>query len=112
MMSATYDPVTFISVLVGEERRPATFKGRFAWMLHELVKAGKDGLTTLENPAPRISHYVYILRKAGLTISMQEERHAGAFKGHHGRYRLETPVMIQDVRRFSQKRMPEAKRRA
>ena len=51
MMSATYDPVTFISVLVGEERRPATFKGRFAWMLHELVKAGKDGLTTLEKRA-------------------------------------------------------------
>lgn len=39
-------------------------RGRLAWTLSELVKAGHNGITPLHNPAPRVSHYVmtYVVR--------------------------------------------------
>ncbi len=70
------------------------FEGRAAWALRHLHNAGTAGLTTLQQPAPRWSHYIYLLRKAGLTISTEHEPHGGTYAGHHGRYRLETPVAI------------------
>ncbi len=33
-------------------------RGRLAWTLLELVKAGGTDITTLKKPAPRVSHYV------------------------------------------------------
>ena len=74
--------------------RVASFVGREAWCLRHLIGAGRKGLTTLDHPAPRWSHYVYKLRKAGLTISTDVELHGGSYPGHHGRYRLETPVSV------------------
>lgn len=71
-----------------------TFTGRQAWMLRRLIDAGSTGITLLETPGPRCSHYIYMLRKAGLSISTTSEPHAGAFPGMHGRYRLETPVAV------------------
>jgi hypothetical protein len=71
-----------------------TFTGRQAWMLRRLISAGAAGLTFLDHPAPRCSHYIYMLRKAGLNISMTSEPHAGQFPGMHGRYRLETPITL------------------
>ncbi len=71
-----------------------TFRGREAWTLRHLLNAGASGLTTLEQPAPRWSHYVFKLRKAGLVISTDREMHGGAYPGNHGRYRLETPVTV------------------
>lgn len=71
-----------------------TFAGREAWALKRLVDAGRVGVTTINHPAPRWSHYVYRLRKAGLTITTDYEQHKGDFPGNHGRYRLETPVAI------------------
>ena len=71
-----------------------TFFGREAWTLRHLMSAGSEGVTTLDQPAPRWSHYVFKLRKAGLVITTTHEPHAGAFPGTHGRYRLETPVSI------------------
>ena len=71
-----------------------TFAGREAWTLKRLVEAGPIGVTTIDHPAPRWSHYVYKLRKAGLVISTDYEKHKGDFPGNHGRYRLETPVAI------------------
>ena len=70
------------------------FEGRAAWALRHLHKAGPAGLTTLQQPAPRWSHYIYLLRKAGLTITTEHESHGGTYAGHHGRYRLETPLTI------------------
>lgn len=67
---------------------PITVIGRDAWMYKELLRVGQRGLTTLENPAPRISHYIFKLRKAGLVIQSEDERHDGPFSGHHARYRL------------------------
>jgi winged helix domain-containing protein len=72
------------------------FVGREAWTLRHLVNAGSIGVTTIDHPAPRWSHYVFKLRKAGLVISTEHEGHKGDFPGTHGRYRLETPVTVID----------------
>ncbi len=71
-----------------------SFAGRVAWTLRRLVDAGQIGVTTIDHPAPRWSHYVFKLRKAGLVITTDYEQHAGDFPGNHGRYRLETPVTV------------------
>jgi hypothetical protein len=76
----------------GSHRR---FYGRDAWALKHLLKAASVGVTTIDHPAPRWSHYIYKLRKAGLSISTEHEPHAGDFPGTHGRYRLETSVRIE-----------------
>ena len=52
-----------------------TFIGREAWTLRRLLDAGSAGVTTIDHPAPRWSHYIYKLRRAGLTISTEYERH-------------------------------------
>jgi Winged helix domain len=74
--------------------RVLTFIGREAWCLRRLADAGSQGLTTIDHPAPRWSHYVFKLRKAGLAISTEVELHGGSYPGHHGRYRLETAVTV------------------
>jgi len=71
-----------------------TFIGREAWTLRRLLEAGAVGVTTIDHPAPRWSHYIFKLRRAGLTISTEYESHSGPFPGTHGRYRLETPVTV------------------
>jgi hypothetical protein len=70
-----------------------SFVGREAQTLRHLVNAGSTGLTTIDHPAPRWSHYIYKLRKAGLVISTDYEGRKGDFPGRHGR-RLETPVTV------------------
>jgi hypothetical protein len=71
-----------------------SFEGREAWTLRHLLNAGPTGVTTIDHPAPRWSHYVYKLRKAGLVISTDYEPHRGDFPGTHGRYRLESLVSV------------------
>jgi hypothetical protein len=74
--------------------RDQTFHGREAWTLRHLVNAGPAGITTIDHPAPRWSHYVFKLRQAGLVITTDREPHGGAYPGNHGRYRLQTPVRV------------------
>lgn len=70
-------------------------KGRYAWTLAQLIDAGEKGVTPIERPAPRWSHYVDILRdREGLCIETVEERHGGPFNGWHGRYVLRSGVAI------------------
>jgi hypothetical protein len=70
-------------------------KGRYAWTLDALIVAGEKGVTPVERPAPRWSHYVDILRdRDGLNIETIDERHGGPFKGSHGRYVLRSSVEI------------------
>ncbi|MDI4665409.1 hypothetical protein K9U40_13875 [Xanthobacter autotrophicus] len=78
-----------------------TVKGRMAWALHELVHAGERGCTPIERPAPRWSHYIFLLRKkAGLAIETVDESHGGSYSGSHGRYVLRSPVqVIEEARR-------------
>ena len=71
-----------------------SFEGREAWTLRHLLNAGAAGVTTIDHPAPRWSHYIYKLRRAGLIISTEYEAHSGSFPGTHGRYRLESVVHV------------------
>jgi hypothetical protein len=56
-------------------------KGREAWTLAHLIKAGENGIIPLERPAPRWSAYVHTLRKRGLTIDTVDEPLAGPYSG-------------------------------
>ena len=86
------NPVVLLKVQLGE--RWITVRGRAAWALDALIERGQRGLTTLENPAPRWSHYIYLLRRQGIAIETETEGHVGAFAGHHARYRLTSAVTV------------------
>ena len=91
-------PRTF-TVFDGEVVRTITPRGRDAWALGELVTAGADGCTPLENVGPRWSHYVFKLRRVyGLSIESVEEQHGGEFAGRHCRYVLQSKVVPQSDR--------------
>jgi hypothetical protein len=78
--------------------------GRFASTLHHLILAGDKGLTSLENPAPRTSHYVFWLRtKAGVSIETEREPHTGPYAGNHARYRLASKVEVLRIIRAGDK---------
>jgi hypothetical protein len=87
-------------VTEGEVVRVIQPIGRDAWMLDRLLVAGTTGCTTLENPAPRVSHYVFKLRtKFGLNIETITEQHDGPYAGHHARYVLRSRVERVDIER-------------
>jgi len=67
--------------------------GRFDWALDELIKAGSEGIIPMENPAPRWSAYVHVLRSLGIEIDTVMEPHEGPFPGKHGRYVLQSLVL-------------------
>lgn len=78
----------------GDCPRTLELKGRPAWMLVELVKAGSHGVTAIERPAPRISAYVHTLRGLGFIIDTEMEPHGGIYSGSHARYRLACDVSL------------------
>ena len=69
-------------------------KGRDAWALLELDKAGNRGCTPIAAPGPRWSSYVFNLRCMGLTIETIYESHSGPFPGLHARYVLRSRISI------------------
>jgi hypothetical protein len=83
----------------GQDGRILVLKGRVAWMVDRLIKAGPLGTTSVESPAPRVSHYVFKARQAGLNIETVDEAHAGAFSGTHGRYFLRSTVEVLEEER-------------
>jgi hypothetical protein len=78
--------------------RDRSAKGRDAWALAELVKAGPDGCTPITHPGPRWSGYVLKLRKMGVNIETVTEKHGGTFAGHHARYVLRSPIEVLEVK--------------
>jgi hypothetical protein len=87
--------VTHITArLNGDDGPVKRFKGRAAWALDRLLAAGQIGCTPIDQPAPRWSHYVFLLRRDGVDIETVHENHGGAYAGHHARYLLRTPVEI------------------
>jgi hypothetical protein len=72
-----------------------TVTGRDADTLEKLQAAGERGLTPIEYPAPRWSHYVFKLRGLGFIIETIDEPHGGAFAGTHARYVLRSQVEIR-----------------
>ncbi|WP_408093424.1 hypothetical protein [Rhodoplanes sp. SY1] len=65
------------------------FRGRTAWALDHLLRAGAAGCTPIDTPGPRWSDYVHKIRKAGVPVQTIDEAHGGAFPGTHARYVLE-----------------------
>ena len=66
--------------------------GRDRWALEELRRAGAQGCTPIDTPAPRWSAYVFNLRTLGVDIETITELHGGDFAGHHARYVLRSSV--------------------
>lgn len=71
-------------------------RGRQAWALQLLVHAGAHGVTPMEHPGPRWSHYIYALRRLGFVIETIDEPHGGPFAGTHARYVLRSLVHIEE----------------
>ncbi len=85
--------------LDGPAGRTVKVRGRVAWTLDNLIRAGERGCTPIERPAPRWSDYVFKLRKAGFSVETIDEKHGGTYRGEHGRYVLRTLVeVIEEVR--------------
>jgi hypothetical protein len=85
-----------LKVRVGEHIKQ--FDGRAAWALQQLIVAGTEGCTPLQNPAPRWSHYVWLIRGEGVEVETIHEKHGGAYRGHHARYVLRTPVEVLEAK--------------
>ena len=79
----------------GGEPFPIEAKGREAWALERLAKAGPPGCTTIEQPAPQWSAYVHNLRGRHAPIETVREPHGGDFPGHHARYVLHADVTLE-----------------
>lgn len=77
----------------GEQSRSFILKGRIGQTFQHLHCAGQVGITTLQNPALRLSTYIHSLRKMGFEITTEREPHGGKYPGHHARYRLESIVL-------------------
>lgn len=82
-----------VKVQMADTGEVLSFEGREAWALRELINAGERGCTPIDNPAPRWSHYVWLLRDT-FVIETIHEGHGGLFSGHHGRYILRSKVSI------------------
>jgi hypothetical protein len=68
--------------------RIVTFRGRIAWTLTKLLAAGDGGFTVFDTRAPRLSGYIYFLRRSGIDVRAEREFHGGRFPGRHARYEL------------------------
>lgn len=77
------------------EPRRIMLIGREAWAMLELVEAGIRGCTPIDNPAPRWSHYVWLLRGHGIKVETIHEDHGGPFSGSHARYLLHDAVTLE-----------------
>lgn len=73
--------------------RSIFFVGRNAWCLNTLINAGDSGITSMKNPAPRLSAYIYNCRQAGVDIETINEKHGGTYSGYHARYRLKAKIV-------------------
>jgi hypothetical protein len=89
------ETVTLLRARIGGESGAVkAFKGRAAWALDRLVSAGQSGCTPIDQPAPRWSPYIFLLRRDGVDVETIHENHGGAYAGHHARYLLRTSVEI------------------
>lgn len=93
-MTPQSDPKQILHVRIEPDGRTVTAYGRDAWCLDQLLTAGKRGITSSSNPAPRMSHYIWKLRGLGLSIETVHESHGGPYPGHHARYILRSDVTV------------------
>jgi hypothetical protein len=84
-----------VRVRIGQGEVEKTLFGRFAWTVIELINAGERGLTAADlPPGLRLAHYIFRLKRDGIPIRAERERHGGRFSGSHARYRLAGPIEI------------------
>ena len=71
--------------------------GRVSWALAELITAAGKGVTSLENPAPRLAAYIHKAKHVyGIAIETVTEMHDGPYPGKHARYVLRSNVQFAD----------------
>ncbi|MDE3240721.1 MAG: hypothetical protein KGN33_17315 [Paracoccaceae bacterium] len=78
----------------GEKTTVFLTEPRVIWALEHLIRAGKRGITTLENPAPRWSAYLHKIKRAGIPFTKVTEKHGGDFEGWHARFFIGEGVRI------------------
>ena len=86
------NPVVSLTIEIGGQLK--IIKGRDARALSELISGGLVGVTPIERLAPRWSHYVHKLGRAGIHVETIEEKHGGAYAGTHARYVLRSSVRV------------------
>lgn len=91
--------VTKLVVRLSPEGQRITLKGRVAWAVHELLKAGATRCTPIDNPCPRWSDYVFKAKRAGLDIETVTENHCGSFSGRHARYQVRSHLEVLEIER-------------
>lgn len=84
----------FLTIRLHPDGAAHTVFGRVAWALEQLIHAGSVGCTSFDDPGPRWSSYVHILRKRGLEVDTLRESHGGQFSGTHARYVLRSPIEV------------------
>lgn len=83
-----------VTLLGGECPRMFTLSGRIGQTMQHLMQAKHQGITSLENPAIRLSAHIHSLREMGFIIDTEMEPHGGAYPGYHARYRLRSSVVL------------------
>lgn len=83
-----------VTLTLSEQSRSFELDGRLGWAMANLALAGTKGVTPIDHPAPRWSAYVFDLREKGIPIETEMEPHAGAYSGHHARYRLACEAQV------------------
>lgn len=88
--------LAFTATIHNENRPDETHavNGRVAWALLQLVQTNARGVTPIDRPAPRWSHYIFVLRDIGFVVETIHEPHKGPFPGTHARYILRQRVTI------------------
>lgn len=82
---------TFAFEHVLHGRQTVALGGRNRWLLRRLISCGSRGVTTAELPAGvRVSALIHNLRREGIPIVSEMERHTGEYAGNHVRYVLDT----------------------
>lgn|GEM_PF-1347678 len=89
-------------------------KGRNRWALERLINAGETGCSSIDNPAPSWSTYVFNLRNTGVMIETLRGQHSGEFSGTHALYVLRSvvepitppPVKIDTARQRNKRFLP------
>jgi hypothetical protein len=105
-------PIVEVEAAV-DGKAPITFTGRPAHTLALLILNGRRGLTALDMPGARLGHFVFLLRRAGVSITTENEAHSGPFCGRHGRYHLGSRVeVLRAVRAGEPRTRRKARRKA
>jgi hypothetical protein len=85
------------NIYEGEDVRTIVPPGRVGWALAELIAAGRVGITSMENPAPRLAAYIHKAKHVfGVAIESITEMHDGPYPEKHARYRLLSRVEFAD----------------